>query len=84
MGKKYFHNHCIGVPYKPSSKPMVSMLDRTLFMHFSFKVVDISNWVNRIILPRLLSRLSGYHPILSSNPMARIHPILYLFTLGAY
>jgi len=84
MDTKYFSGHGSGIPFEPCSKPLVSMLDCSLSMHFPFEIVDLANRVNRIILSRLLSRLSGHHPILSFGCLARIHPILYLFALGAF
>jgi len=84
MGTKYFSGHGSGIPSEPCSKPLVSMLDCSLSMYFPFEIVDLSNRVNRIILSRLLPRLSGHHPILSLGCLARIHPILRLFALGAF
>ena len=84
MGTNEFSCYGAGIPSVPRSKPLVSMLDCSLSMHFPFEIVDLSNRVNRIILSRLLSRLSGHHPILSFGCLARIHPILCLFALGAF
>ena len=84
MDTKYFSGHDSGIPSESCSKPLVSMLDGSLSMYLSFEIVDLSNWVNRIILSRLLPRLSGHHPILSLGCLARIHPILCLFALGAF
>ena len=84
MGTKPFCGYGTSVPCKPSTKPMVFMLDGTFFVPFSFETVDTSHWTGRIILSRLLFRLSGHHPILSFGCLARIHPILYLFALGAF